>query len=184
MFNKLVAPICLGLIFAAIPAAIGENYSPNYTDNFYAKSNKKAIDVEQISIGGIKLGMRERDFIKILGKPKSRTIKYDDVCYGSYITTWKYNNLEIEGLSSTNNPSQSQVHQIITSSSRYPTEKGVKVGDNISKAQKAYSNLLSKITRLKNEVLLAYSNDAYGGLVFTANKQNSIQQIRLIGASC
>ncbi|NJL79062.1 MAG: hypothetical protein HC917_09890 [Richelia sp. SM2_1_7] len=122
--------------------------------------------------------------LKKFGKPKSRTIRYDDVCHSSYITTWKYNGLEIEGLSTTNNPSQSQVHLITTSSSLYPTEQGIKVGDNVSKPQKLYSNLLSKIERAKDLDYLTYSNDAYGGLVFYFNNQRSIKKIILLAASC
>jgi hypothetical protein len=180
MFKKLVAGISLGILLTVSPTAIGENNSPNYGNYVLNKSNKKAIDVSKISIGGIKLGMKEIDIIKKLGKPKSRTTKYDDVCYSSYITTWKYNGLEIEGLSTSNNTSISEVHKITTSSSSYPTEKGVKVGDSISKAQKAYSALSSK----KSENNLSYSNDAYGGLVFSSNKQSVIREIILLGASC
>lgn len=91
-----------------------------------------------------------------------------------------YNGIEIEGLSTTNNPRQSEVHQIIVSSPNYRTEKGIKVGDGISKAQKSYSAFISKL----NENNLAYSNDAFGGLVFTTNKQRVIRTIRLLGASC
>ncbi|RAM53097.1 MAG: hypothetical protein C6Y22_03160 [Hapalosiphonaceae cyanobacterium JJU2] len=181
MFKKLGVGIGFGILLAINPIAMGENNSSNYHNNLLDKSNKKAIDVSQISIGGMKLGMKETEIIKQLGKPKSRTTKYDDVCYSSYITTWKYNGLEIEGLSTSSNASQSQVHFIKTSSSLYPTEKGIKVGDRISKAQKAYSAFLSR-NDTKND--LVYSNDAYGGLVFSSNKQRRIKEIRLLGASC
>ncbi|BDA76408.1 hypothetical protein CAL7716_105740 (plasmid) [Calothrix sp. PCC 7716] len=180
MFKKLVLGISLGILFTLSPAAIGESNSLNHSSNVFNKSSKKAIDVGKISIGNIKLGMKERDIIRILGKPKSRSIKYDDVCYGSYITTWKYNGIEIEGLSTTNNPRQSEVHQIIASSPSYPTEKGVKVGDGISRARKAYSAIISRV----NGNNLAYSNDAFGGLVFSSSKQQVIRTIRLLGASC
>jgi hypothetical protein len=73
------------------------------------------------------------------------------------------------------------VHKITTSSSSYPTEKGVKVGDRISKAQKAYSAFLSR-NDSKND--LVYSNDAYGGLSFFSNKQRQIREIQLLGSSC
>jgi maltose-binding protein MalE len=184
MFQKIVLSICVGILLATTPTVVDANKSHSYSNYVSNKSSKNAIDVSKISIGSIKLGMKEKDITKILGKPKSKTIKYDDVCYGSYITTWKYNELEIEGLSTTNNSNKSQVHMIITSTSRYPTERGVKVGDNISKAQKAYSNLLSKFERGEGFDNLAYSNDAYGGLVFSSNKQRVIRKIRLVAASC
>ncbi|MCL6755417.1 hypothetical protein KBT16_32330 [Nostoc sp. CCCryo 231-06] len=181
MFKKLAAGIGFGILLAVNPIAIGENNSSNYRSNLLDKSSKEAIDVSKISIGDIKLGMKEKDIIKKLGKPKSRTTKYDDVCYTSYITTWKYNGLEIEGLSTSNNASKSEVHQISASSSRYPTENGVKVGDRINTVQKAYSTLLSTIDSEKN---LVYPNDAYGGLLFSTNKQRRIREIRLVEASC
>lgn len=97
--------MCLGIILAVSSNAIADN-SPKNANYISYKSNKKAIDVSKISIGAIKLGMKEKDILKKFGKPKSRTVKYDDVCHNSYITTWKYNGLEINGLSTTNNPSQ------------------------------------------------------------------------------
>ncbi|MBE9107221.1 hypothetical protein IQ229_20510, partial [Nostoc cf. edaphicum LEGE 07299] len=86
MFKKLAAGIGFGILLAVNPIAIGENNSLNYHSNLFDKSTKKAIDVSKISIGDIKLGMKEKDIIQKLGKPKSRTTKYDDVCYGAYIT--------------------------------------------------------------------------------------------------
>ena len=168
------------ILIALNPVAIGEKNISNYHLNLFDKSSKNVIDVYKISIGNIKLGMKENEIIKHLGKPKSRTTKYDDICHSAYITTWNYNGLEIEGLSSSNNASQSQVHLITASSSRYPADKGVKVGDGISKAQKAYSTFLSR----NDNNFLAYTNDAYGGLVFSSNKQRLIREIRLVAASC
>jgi hypothetical protein len=181
MFKKLAAGIGFGILLAVNPIAIGENNNSNYRSNLLDKSTKKAIDVSKISIGDIKLGMKEKDIIGKLGKPKSRTTKYDDVCYGAYITTWNYDGLEIEGLSSSNKISESQVHFINTSSSVYPTIQGVKVGDRISTAQKAYSTFSSTIDSEKN---LVYPNDAYGGLIFSINKQRLIRKISLLAASC
>jgi hypothetical protein len=150
--------------------------------------NRTAIDVSKISIGGIKLGAGDKDVIKVLGKPKSRNIKYDDICYSSYVTTWKYNQAEIVGLSTSNNPNKSKVYRIMVSSPNYPTEMGVKVGDKIDKARKAYSNLVSKYERAEDrgEKLdtLGYLNADFGGLVFEVNKQGIIQKIHLAKASC
>ncbi|MGF1672983.1 MAG: hypothetical protein ACFCUV_04760 [Rivularia sp. (in: cyanobacteria)] len=186
MLKKIVPGICLGIILAVSSSAIGENNSlKNNINSLRHKSNKKEIDVTKISIGGIKLGMQEKELIQKLGKPKSRTIKYDDGCYNSYVTTWKYDGLEITGLSDTNNPSQSRVESMFISSPRYPTEKGIKVGDNISKAQKAYSNLLSQFNRGKDlDYLGYYTNEFHGGLSFSSDKEKIIKQISLVAASC
>jgi hypothetical protein len=197
MFKKLAAGIGFGILLAFHPIAMGRNNSPNYHSNLLDKSTKKLIDSSKISIGGIKLGMKEKDIIKKLGKPKSRTTKYNDFCdLGLYTTTWKFDGLEIEGLSTSNNPSESEVHQITTSSSSYPTEKGIKVGDRISTALKAYSTLLSTneytstlsiselLSKIDSENGLVYPNDAYGGLFFSINKQRGIREIRLVKGAC
>lgn len=200
MLKKLGAAIVFSIVFAFNPfnpIVIGENTNSNYRSHLFNKSTKKLIDSSKISIGGIKLGMRERDIIKKLGKPKSRTIKYRDFCdFDLYTTIWKFDGLEIEGLSTTNNPSNSEVHQITTYSSYYPTEKGLKVGDNIIKAFKAYSTLLSTyeytsilstsqlLSKIDTENPLVYANDAYGGLFFSVNKQKGIREIRLVKGAC
>ncbi|BAZ54287.1 hypothetical protein NIES4103_69720 (plasmid) [Nostoc sp. NIES-4103] len=200
MLKKIGAAIIFSIVFAFNPfnsIVIGENSNSNYRSHLFDKSSKKLIDSSKISIGGIKLGMKEKDIIKKLGKPKSRTIKYRDFCdFDLYTTIWKFDGLEIEGLSTTNNPSKSEVHQITIYSSYYPTEKGVKVGDNIIKALKAYSTLLSTyeytstlstselLSKIDTENPLVYANDAYGGLFFSVNKQRNIREIRLVAGAC
>ena len=76
------------------------------------------------------------------------------------------------------------MHQIKASSSRYSTEKGVKVGDSISKAQKAYSTSKSNSETGKDENYLTYPNAAFGGLMFIGDKQMIIKEISLADASC
>ncbi|NJL79061.1 MAG: hypothetical protein HC917_09885 [Richelia sp. SM2_1_7] len=63
MFQKLVPAISLGIIVAIAPNVIADN-SPKNANYLSYKSNKKAIDVGKISIGGIKLGMKEKDIVK------------------------------------------------------------------------------------------------------------------------
>ena len=200
MHKKIGAAIVFTIVFAFNPfnpIVIGKNNNLNSRGNLFNKSSKKLIDSSKISIGGIKLGMKEKDIIKKLGKPKSRTIKYKDFCdFDLYTTTWKFDGLEIQGLSSYNNPSISEVHQITSYSSYYPTEKGVKVGNNIIKALKAYSTLLSTneytstlstselLSKIDSENRLGYANDAYGGLFFSTNKQRGIREIRLVAGAC
>lgn len=197
MFKKLGVGITFVILLAVNPIVIGENNSSKYHSDLLDKSTKKLIDSSKISIGGIKLGMKEKDVLKKLGKPKSRTIKYGDFCdLGLYTTTWKFDGLEIEGLSTSNNPSKSEVHQITTSSSSYPTEKGVKVGDRITTALKVYSALLSTyeytstlstselLSKIDSENGLMYPNDAYGGLFFSINKQRGVKEIRLVKGAC
>ncbi|MBW4513247.1 MAG: hypothetical protein KME64_43225 [Scytonematopsis contorta HA4267-MV1] len=188
MLKSILPSIFLGILLTTSLSSVHANSNRNYNNFIVNNSNRTAIDVSKISIGGIKLGAGDKDVTKLFGKPKSRTIKYDDICYSSYVTTWKYNQAEIVGLSTSNNPNQSKVHRIMVSSPSYPTEMGVKVGDKIDKARKAYSNLVSRYERAENRGqkldTLGYLNDAFGGLVFEVNKQGIIQKIHLSKASC
>lgn len=184
MFKKCGVAISLGIMLGGNPTAIGENSISKSDSNIFNKSNKTEIDVLKISIGGIKMRMKEKDIIEKLGKPKSRTIKYDNVCYVAYLTTWKYDGLEIGGISQSNDFSKSQVHIIKASSSRYSTEKNVKVGDSMRKAQKAYSTSKFNSEMGKDENYLTYPNAAFGGLMFIGDKQMIIKEISLSDASC
>lgn len=176
--------ICLGILLTSL-SIVDANSNYNQIDD---DSNQTVIDVSKISIGGIKLGMREQDLVEILGKPKSIKTEYDDARYRSYVTTWEYNQIKIKGLSTNNNSTQSKVHQITVSSPNYHTEKEVKVGDKIDKAQKTYSDFISQYDKAEDigENLdgLGYINGEYGGLVFEINKQGIIHKINLLKSSC
>lgn len=181
MLKKLGILFSLGILLTVSCTTIDENNNSN-SDNYPTEESKeKEIDASKISIGGIKLGMREKDIVEILGEPKSRTINYDDACYGAYITTWKYDGLDIEGLSNVDNSSQSEVYLINAYNSNYPTEKKIRIGDSITKAQKAYSNFSA--LNVEQEKLV-YPNDAYGGLTFFTDTQRKINKISLLAGSC
>lgn len=181
MRKKLLTVIVLGILLIVNPIATGKSNS-NFLDK---KSQTQMIDVTKISIGGIKIGMTEKEIIKKLGKPKSRTAKMRNYCFNTYDTIWNYDGLKIIFSSDSKNES-GRVDEIITSSPLYPTEKGIKVGDDISKAKKAYSTFDTPSSRMaSSKDLLVYVNDDYGGgLSFATNQRGKIREIKLLAISC
>jgi hypothetical protein len=110
-------------------------------------------------IGKICIGMSTAQVRDILGKPSNSS-------KGCTATTVKYAQGEISI-----DRGDGKVRVIRTQSSRWRTEKGIKVGDNISKAQKAY--------RLKKDDSSSFSAFSLTGtyLSFAIDKQGEITGI-------
>jgi hypothetical protein len=135
----------------------------------------KEIDVSKISIGKIKIKMNTSTVTKILGQPSQKQVEYDDVCYGSYITTLNYSQLEVGAFGQ----NSGLVYNIKTTNPAYATSEGIKVGDLVSKAKKAYAKYQSQ----QDSEALRYVNQAFGGLKFKTS-QGIITEIDLLGSSC
>jgi hypothetical protein len=103
-------------------------------------SKAREIDVSKILIGKIKIKMNTQTVTKILGQPKQKRVEYDDVCYSSYITTLNYKQLEVGAFGQ----NSGLVYNIKTTNPAYATSEGVRVGDPISKAKKAYAKYQSQ----------------------------------------
>jgi hypothetical protein len=145
-----------------------------------SKADKPSIDVAKVSIGSLKLGMTEKQIIRLLGKPSSITKeKSDNTCYWSTSTSIKYQNLDIF-------IADGSLDNISTTSKSYATKEGVRVGDPISKAKKIYGSKFGseQIIRDQQEYSIAYINANYGGLSFEANQQGIITKIGLMSQSC
>ena len=68
-----------------------------------APIKKIKFDVKKASIGGIRLGVSEKDIIKKLGLPKSRKTGYSPCGESKYIAlTYNGINIELDGISETN----------------------------------------------------------------------------------
>jgi hypothetical protein len=132
-----------------------------------ALSQKRYINLNNTAIGGLKIGMSESEVIKKLGAPKSRQVSANG-CTGTDDIALKYNSLDIYLLGGADKTSKSYLTAITTSNSRYITSKGIRVGDLMSKAEKAYSKTaitsekgryLSLVDLKQNECALAFSSD-------------------------
>jgi hypothetical protein len=120
-----------------------------------SQAEQPKIDVAKLSIGGIKLGMTEKQVTKILGKPQTKQT------VSRYIT-------------------DGQLEQITSRSKSHGTKEGVRVGDPVSKATATYGKFQSE----QNEKSTSYPNSVNGGLSFVTNSAGNITEIILVAASC
>jgi hypothetical protein len=101
-------------------------------------SARSGIDLDQVSIGGIKLKMTKQAVLQKLGKP--RKTGQEQICYGPVIRlTYPGITIDLE-----EKGQKKYVTRISTSDSRYGTDRGVKVGDSIEKATKAYAPYMQR----------------------------------------
>jgi hypothetical protein len=103
-----------------------------------ALSKKRYFNMDKESIGGFKLRMSENEVIKKLGTPKSRKKYYDNACSDSYISTIEYSDLWLEFIQDSKTGKYYML-SISTTSSRYPVNTGIRVGDSMEKARKTYA---------------------------------------------
>jgi hypothetical protein len=128
------------------------------------------------SIGGVRIRMTESQVRSIWGKPLSRS-KVELACFSGF--SFAYPQGEISFESRGNN--RFTVFSIATRNRKWKTEKGVKIGDDISKAKKLYpieSNGYSK----KSDAEWYVKNPTYrpGTLRFRTNENQKITAIDLI----
>jgi hypothetical protein len=138
--------------------------------------------LKNTSIGGLKIGMSEKEVLKKLGTPRSRKIAPNQ-CTGTNDITLKYSNLELYLLEGSNKTSQSYLSAITTNNSRYITNKGIRVGDLMSKAEQAYSKVAT--TNEKGLYLsLADRKQNECALTFSSSNGKTVSEIDLVCAIC
>jgi hypothetical protein len=151
------------------------------TLNVAVASQKRKFDSSKTSIGGLKLDMNINKVRKILGAPlqqKQKILTDDDgVCgnSGSYLVKLKYSKTEVSLLGKT--PNSAVPYNITTSNPSFATSEGIRVGDSIVKAKKAYAKYES--SQNGDELI-------YGMISTLSFKANSgrITQISLNYDSC
>jgi hypothetical protein len=147
-----------------------------------ALSQKGYITLNNTSISGLKIGMSENEVIKKLGAPKSRKVRANG-CTGTDDIALKYNNLDIYLLGGSNKTSKSYLTAITTTNSRYVMSKGIRVGDLMSKAEKAYSK--TAVTGERGRYLrLADLKQNECTLTFSSKNSKTVSEIDLVCAIC
>jgi hypothetical protein len=147
-----------------------------------ALSQKGSITLSNTSIGGLKIGMSENEVIKKLGAPKSRKVEPNE-CTGTNDITLKYNNLDLYLLRGSRKTNKSYLVSITTNNSRYVTNKGIRVGDLMSKAEKTYSK--TALTGEKGLYLsLADSKQNECAITFSSKNSKTMNEISLVCAIC
>jgi hypothetical protein len=119
------------------------------------------------SLGGLRLGLPEKDVLKLLGSPATRGELVFQGADGNYVQDWHYPDKGIELLMSAGEK-KSGVKTIanITASApcTFATRKGIKIGNAESAARKAYAKHVDRETRADPGILVVGS--IYGGIIF------------------
>ncbi len=170
----------------ALPLLIESTSIPILPPNSYRErvflSQKGSIDLSDTFIGGIKIGMSEREAIGKLGDPKSRKTGYNQ-CTAAYDTTLKYDRLELYLEGDARKTSKRYVSSITTTNSQYSTNKGIRVGDSMKKAEKAYS----KTAVTGEDGFYLGVNDAARiecSMIFSSRDRRMVSEIELGCATC
>ena len=123
------------------------------------------------SLGGLRLGLPEKDVLKLLGPPAKRGELVLQEADGNYVQDWHYPEKGIELLMS-GGEKKSGVKTIanITASApcTFATRKGIKIGDTESAARKAYAEHVDRETKAEPGILVVGS--VYGGIIFNFTK--------------
>ena len=123
------------------------------------------------SLGGLRLGLPEKDVLKLLGPPAKRGELVLQEADGNYVQDWHYPEKGIELLMSAGEK-KSGVKTIanITASApcTFATRKGIKIGDTESAARKAYAEHVDRETKAEPGILVVGS--VYGGIIFNFTK--------------
>jgi hypothetical protein len=176
MFQRLFTSLCIALSVASIsPVYAAPHQTAMLQSEFPASPSPNS------SLGGIKFNMSERQVQRILGKPRKREQSRLEQCgepAANYVF-YTYKNLQVE---LNEHQGKTFVGKVITTDRRFRTNKGIRVGDSIKKAQAA-DRTLAKVDRSDSNDPEDKKFDTWtsGETMFlmTANKRGIITSISL-----
>jgi len=127
-------------------------------------------------LGGLRLGLPEKDALKLLGSPATRGKLVFQEADGNYVENWHYPDKGIELLMSAGEKkSGRKTIANITASApcTFATRKGIKIGDAESAARKAYTEHVDQETSDPGTLVVG---SVYSGIIFnfTAGKVSRI----------
>jgi outer membrane protein assembly factor BamE (lipoprotein component of BamABCDE complex) len=140
-------------------------------------SQAREINIAKVSIGGLKQGMSETQVINIIGFPKSRETYFSE-CNQVYYISLEYNKTLVT-LYVDSKTSKGYLSTIKTTDPRYATNKGIKVGDSINKAEKAYSKKASPLEGKNTRYLAINDLSVACSLTFEADRKGKIKEINI-----
>ena len=119
------------------------------------------------SLGKLRLGLPEKDVVKLLGSPATRGKLVFQEADGNYVQDWHYPDKGID-LWMSAGEKKSGVKKIaaITASApcTFATKKGIKIGDTESAARKAYTE---HVDREMSDPGTLVVGSVYGGIIFS-----------------
>jgi len=144
--------------------------------NFRADETVAEAMLSAERLGGLRLGLPEKDLLKLLGSPATRGKLVFQEADGNYVENWHYPDKGIELLMSAGEKkSGRKTIANITASApcTFATRKGIKIGDAESAARTAYTEHVDRETSDPGNLVVG---SVYGGIIFsfTAGKVSRI----------
>lgn len=164
------------------PFALNSKKSPVFntlSPSLLSEANKNVLELmNNESLGKIKINMRARDVLSILGYPESKGKKKVWGSDGLYHQDWSYARRGILlDMASEKGDESAQVFSIkITSPARLKTKRGIGIGDTYEKVRKIYQQYEDTDNSIPSKTFVVGS--IYGGLIFTFSN-NQVTQIYL-----
>jgi hypothetical protein len=124
------------------------------------------------SLGDIAIGMNQSQVMKLLGKPRRIITTYDG-CVQENFRTFVYKQLEVV-------IQTDRVLALRTSSPRYATSQGIKVGDSISKVKSTYDQIFTPLSNSAS----SFSYEIGGRLLTFGYRNNKITTIEIFQDNC
>ena len=144
----------------------------NMFDASNCRANETATEamLRAESLGGLRLGLPEKEVLKLLGSPATRGRLVFQEADANYVQDWHYPNKGIELLMSAGEKkSGMKTIANITASApcTFATRKGITIGNAESAARKAYSGHVDRETSDPGTLVVG---SIYGGIIFNFTK--------------
>jgi hypothetical protein len=141
----------------------------NVFDASNCRADEKATEamLRAESLGELRLGLPEKDVIKLLGPPTKRSALILQEADGNYVQHWDYPQKGIDlQMSAGGKKSGAKTVAMITASvpCNFATKKGIKIGDAEGAARKAYADYADRESG--NEPGVFVVGSVYGGIIF------------------
>ena len=118
------------------------------------------------SLGRLRLGLCEKDVLKLLGSPATRGELVFQEADGNYVQDWHYPDKGLDlWMSAGEKKSGAKTIASITASApcTFATRKGIKIGDAENAARKAYAEHVDRETSDPGNLVVG---SVYGGIIF------------------
>jgi hypothetical protein len=179
IFSTVIVSATAHSSFGTNAPRLVPNSETNLPEGF---SKKKQIKIKKVSIGGVSMGSKA-DYIKSkLGQPLRRTTPILLGAPGQYDATWEYPGLKINVRADVDKESDYYIHGLSTTSSRYVTERGVRVGDSVSKVKRLYGAFSMQDSTDSAGRTVAFAEGqaySYDSLSFKIGKTGKVEEISL-----
>ena len=118
------------------------------------------------SLGKLRLGLPEKDVVKLLGSPAKRGELMSDEADANYVQDWHFPDEGIDLVMSAGgkNSAAKKIAAITASAPcTFATKAGIKVGDAESAARKAYAEHIDRESSVPGTLVVG---SLYGGIIF------------------